>query len=36
MLHRLNEVYATSPDFAEKRLLSGIKVKVRSTVKEIW
>jgi metal-responsive CopG/Arc/MetJ family transcriptional regulator len=36
MLHRLNEVYAKSPDLPEKRLLKGMKAKVRSTVKEGW
>ncbi len=36
MLHRLNEVYSTSPDLAEKRLLKGMKAKVRTTVKESW
>jgi hypothetical protein len=34
MLLRLNEVYANEP--AEKRLLKGIKAKVRRTVKERW
>jgi hypothetical protein len=30
MLHRLNEVYAKSPDLAEKRLVKGMKAKIRS------
>ena len=34
MLLRLNEVYANEMDTAEKRLLRGIKTKVRRTVKE--
>jgi hypothetical protein len=36
MLLRLNEVYADGLDPVEKRTLSGIKAKVRSTVKESW
>jgi len=36
MLRRLNEVYAEGPGPAEKRLLKGIKVRVRATVKERW
>jgi metal-responsive CopG/Arc/MetJ family transcriptional regulator len=36
MLLRLNEVYADHVEPAEKRLLKGIKVKVRRTVKEHW
>ena len=36
MLLRLNEVYATGAEPAEKRLLKGIKAKVRGTVKERW
>jgi metal-responsive CopG/Arc/MetJ family transcriptional regulator len=36
MLLRLNEVYANEMDTAEKRLLRGIKTKVRRTVKERW
>jgi antitoxin MazE6 len=34
MLLRLNEVYANQAEPAEKRLLKGIKTKVRSAVKE--
>ena len=36
MLLRLNEVYANGAEPAEKRLLKGIKAKVRRTVKERW
>jgi metal-responsive CopG/Arc/MetJ family transcriptional regulator len=36
MLLRLNEVYAIEVEPAEKRLLNGIKVKVRPTAKERW
>ena len=36
MLLRLNEVYANGVEPAEKRLLKGIKAKVRRTVKERW
>ena len=36
MLLRLNEVYANGMEPAEKRLLKGIKAKVRRTVKERW
>jgi metal-responsive CopG/Arc/MetJ family transcriptional regulator len=36
MLRRLNEVYANQPEPAEKRLLRGIKAKVRRTWKEHW
>jgi metal-responsive CopG/Arc/MetJ family transcriptional regulator len=36
MLRRLNEVYGTHVEPAEKRLLRGIKAKVRRTVKERW
>jgi metal-responsive CopG/Arc/MetJ family transcriptional regulator len=36
MLLRLNEVYADHVEPAEKRLLKGIKAKVRRTVKERW
>jgi len=36
MLHRLNEVYADRLEPAEKRLLRGIKSKVRRAVKERW
>jgi metal-responsive CopG/Arc/MetJ family transcriptional regulator len=36
ILFRLNEVYADGIDRAEKRLLKGIKAKVRRTVKEHW
>jgi metal-responsive CopG/Arc/MetJ family transcriptional regulator len=36
MLLRLNEVYADHVEPAEKRLLKGIKAKVRRTVKEHW
>jgi metal-responsive CopG/Arc/MetJ family transcriptional regulator len=35
MLQRLNEVYGAG-DTAEKRLLKGIKAKVRKVVKERW
>ena len=36
MLLRLNEVYANDAGPAEKRLLKGIKAKVRRTLKERW
>jgi metal-responsive CopG/Arc/MetJ family transcriptional regulator len=36
MLLRLNEVYANGVEPAEKRLLKGIKAKVRRTVKDRW
>ncbi|HWF45988.1 MAG TPA: hypothetical protein VG168_03195 [Bryobacteraceae bacterium] len=36
MLLRLNEVYAGGIEPAEKRLLRGIKAKIRRTVKERW
>lgn len=36
MLTRLNQVYADHAEPLEKRLLKGIKVKVRRTVKERW
>jgi metal-responsive CopG/Arc/MetJ family transcriptional regulator len=36
MLLQLNEVYANQPEPAEKRLLKGIKAKVRRTLKESW
>jgi metal-responsive CopG/Arc/MetJ family transcriptional regulator len=36
MLHRLNEVYARGAEPGEKRLLSKIKAKVRSTLKDRW
>jgi metal-responsive CopG/Arc/MetJ family transcriptional regulator len=36
MLLRLNEVYASERDPAEKRLLKGIKAKARRTVKDPW
>ena len=36
MLHRLNEVYANAVQPVEKRLLKGIKARVRRTVKERW
>jgi metal-responsive CopG/Arc/MetJ family transcriptional regulator len=36
MLLRLNEVYTNQPEPAEKRLLKGIKAKVRRTVKDCW
>jgi metal-responsive CopG/Arc/MetJ family transcriptional regulator len=36
MLARLNEVYANEAEPAEKRLLKGMKVRVRRTVKERW
>jgi antitoxin MazE6 len=36
MLRRLNEVYAGATEPAEKRLLKGIKAKVRRTVEERW
>jgi len=36
MLRRLNEVYADGLEPAEKRVLNGIKAKVRRTVKERW
>jgi len=36
MLLRLNEVYANDVEPAERRLLKGIKSKVRRTAKERW
>jgi metal-responsive CopG/Arc/MetJ family transcriptional regulator len=36
MLLLLNEVYANRVEPAEKRLLKGIKAKVRRVVKERW
>ena len=36
MLLRLNEVYANGVDPAEKRLVAGIKPKLRPAVKERW
>jgi metal-responsive CopG/Arc/MetJ family transcriptional regulator len=36
MLLRLNEVYANQGEPAEKRLLKGIKAKVRRSVQEPW
>jgi metal-responsive CopG/Arc/MetJ family transcriptional regulator len=36
MMLQLNEVYANGQDQPEKRLLRGIKSKVRKTVKERW
>jgi hypothetical protein len=36
MLVRLNEVYANGVEPAEKRLLDGVKAKVRSTARERW
>jgi len=36
MLHRLNEVYADRVEPAEKRLLKGMKAKLRRAVKERW
>jgi antitoxin MazE6 len=36
MLLRLNEVYANGLEPAEKRLLKGIKAKVRRTLKDRW
>ena len=36
MLLRLNEVYADGVEPAERRLLKGIKAKVRRTAKERW
>ncbi len=36
MLRRLNEVYANGVDPAEKRLVAGIKNKLRPAVKERW
>jgi metal-responsive CopG/Arc/MetJ family transcriptional regulator len=36
MLLRLNEVYKDEAETAEKRLLNGIKSKVRRAVKERW
>ena len=36
MLLRLNQVYINGLDRSEKRLLNGIKAKVRRTAKERW
>jgi hypothetical protein len=36
ILLRLNEVYGNGMERTEKRLLKGIKAKVRRTVKERW
>ena len=36
MLRRLNEVYTSAVKPAEKRVLKGIKAKVRRAIKERW
>lgn len=36
MLLRLNEVYGNGVEPAERRLVKGIKAKIRRTVKERW
>jgi antitoxin MazE6 len=36
MLLRLNEVYANAPEPPERRVLKGIKSKVRRTLKDHW
>ena len=36
MLLRLNRVYANGVEPVEKRLLKGIRAKVRQTLKERW
>jgi metal-responsive CopG/Arc/MetJ family transcriptional regulator len=36
MLIRLNEVYTNQPEPSEKRLLRGMKAKMRRTVKDHW
>jgi metal-responsive CopG/Arc/MetJ family transcriptional regulator len=36
MLLRLNEVYGKGVEPAERRLVKGIKAKIRRTVKERW
>ena len=36
MLNRLNEVYADGAGRTDKRLLKGIKTKVRRTLKDRW
>ena len=36
MLRQLNEVYANGMEPAEKRLVRGIKAKVRKATKEPW
>src|SRR2546423_909815 len=36
ILKQLNEVYSSAVEPAEKRLLKGIKAKVRPTVKDRW
>jgi len=36
MLIRLNEVYSHQPETAEKRVLKGMKAKVRRTLKDRW
>jgi metal-responsive CopG/Arc/MetJ family transcriptional regulator len=36
MLLRLNEIYTDQPEPSEKRLLRGVKAKMRQTVKDRW
>ncbi|HJT88955.1 MAG TPA: hypothetical protein VJ732_13895 [Bryobacteraceae bacterium] len=36
MFRKLNELYGNDPQTEEKRLLEGIKAKVRRTAKERW
>jgi hypothetical protein len=36
MLLRLNEIYTDQPEPSEKRLLRGMKAKMRRMVKERW
>jgi Arc/MetJ family transcription regulator len=36
MMRQLNEVYGSQPEPDEKRLLKGMKAKVRQTIKERW
>jgi metal-responsive CopG/Arc/MetJ family transcriptional regulator len=36
MLRQLNEVYGSEAEPAEKRVVSGIKTKVRAALKERW
>jgi len=36
MLLRLNEVYGNGEEPSERRLVKGIKAKIRRTVKESW
>jgi len=36
IVERLNRVYADTPSEAERRIVSGMKSKFRSTIKDAW